>query len=130
MLPRLLAALLALALLPALAEPVHADGASPHAPSFVTAQDSGGLALVSWSPGEEAADFYRVYGLDGAALVPLDSADGFSARVPGGYAGYAVAGVKVGAESPPVRACIVIDPTGPAIGLVPPCDALPLDVPP
>lgn len=120
---RPIAVLLALALLPALAAPVRA-GAEAYAPLAVVAQAAWDLAAVAWAPGTEAADHYRVYGLDGASLVFLNATSGLTTMVEGGFGAYAVSGVKTGVESQAVTACVEVDPTRPAVVLSSPCDVL------
>lgn len=82
-------------------------------------------ALVAWVPGAGAADSYRVYGaLPGGGLARLGEAPAdaeASLVVPGGYAAYAVAGVRGGVESGLVYAagpsCVTIDQDPPGVGV-------------
>lgn len=76
------------------------------APSDAVASGSGPMAVLAWTPGEVAADSYRVYGLSPsqAPLLLLDTATTvspitFAASVPGGFSEYAVSGVLGGQES-------------------------------
>lgn len=101
--PRLPAALLALALL---AIPTSRADTS-HAPLAVgAAVVSDSFALVTWTTGQAPADYYKVYGIrNGAATfltqtnTPLPGETG-DVVVPGGYSTYAVSGVSGGIESP------------------------------
>ena len=74
----------------------------------------GGAVVVSWVPGTEPADAYRVYGIlgDGARVLLAPNVTGYETSVPGGYTGYAVSGVKLTVESDPIPAvyetCVVI----------------------
>ena len=109
--PLLLAAL-------ALLAPTVAGDATLARPLAAFASESGAGALVTWIPGPERADFYRVYGLRDGALVPIPEATttGTSAEVPSGFTAYGVTAVRDGAESAPVLAvrggtgyCVYLD---------------------
>lgn len=91
-------------LITGLALPASADsGSERYAPSLVASVTQGDeVALVSWIPGPEVADYYNVYGVsDSGVPTPLASAQSsdLPARVAGGYSTYAVSGVKLGIES-------------------------------
>lgn len=106
------------------APPAHA--AYAFAPLAVVAghasTDDGSVAFVAWSRGSEAADEYRVYGVNGTNFELLQVETGTGTRVPAGYSAYAVTGVLLGVESDPVYALIVpcvhvnLFPPGYAIG--------------
>lgn len=108
---------------------VGADEAATYAPSRVKVEDpSSPVALVSWLPGIEPADSFRVYGGTGAGLVLLLDTAGtaapfsLAALVPSGYDAYAVTGVRAGVESPPVfgsatTCSIYVETRPPGVGL-------------
>lgn len=76
------------------------------APLGVAAASAGAEVVVSWLPGAQPADSYRVYGLSegGAVVLLLDTAETanpgvLAATVEAGWSSYAVSGVWSGAES-------------------------------
>jgi hypothetical protein len=110
--PLLLAAL-------ALLAPTVAGDATLARPLAAFAFDSEGGALVTWTPGPEPADSFRIYGVRDGARVPLADATATqtSAEVPTGFTAYAVTAMRDGAESAPVIAinggatyCVTVDP--------------------
>lgn len=112
--PLVLTALLVLA--------ASAEAREPWAPLAVNAAATSvafvGVVVVSWVPGAQLADEYKVYGVSGTELVLVALAAGTSATVPPGYPGYAVSGVLDGVESEAVNALTI------------PCATLDLDPPP
>lgn len=95
----------------------------PTQPLAAVAFVSGSTTTVSWTPGPEGADTYRIYGLTAEGMAWLSDAtpDETSVLVPVGYSGYAVTGIKNGQESEATRALIVRDLTDPpqCIGIEP-----------
>lgn len=116
---------LLLALGPAIAD--DAGAAFAPASSIAGQLDVAGV-LVSWKPGEELADAYRVYGLSGDIRTRLaewsaENTGEASVMVPNGYAEYGVVGIRGGVESPLVLSTLVdLDD--------PPCLSVVIDVPP
>lgn len=114
---------LALLLAPLLAPLVASQPAEPWAPLAVSAAAiQGAGAAVSWLPGSESADSYRVYGIgaDGSKTLLEENVTQLSAPVPTGFHAYAVSGVKLGVESDAVTAvesCIEISIQPPDVGL-------------
>lgn len=102
-----------------------AQAAYAYAPLAVVAghasTDSGTvLAFVAWTRGSEAADEYRVYGVNGTTFELLQVESGTGTPVPAGYSTYAVTGVLLGVESDPVYAtivpCVYVEPVPPPPG--------------
>lgn len=95
-----LAVVLALVLMP---QAISAS-APPYAPEAVLAIKLTDRAFVTWVPGDEAPDFYNVYGITDHGRELLNSttadADTIGTLVPVGFRTYGVTGVKNGVESP------------------------------
>lgn len=116
---------LALALiLAAFLAPLTASQApAPYAPMAASvASIQGAAAVVSWVPGSEPADSYRVYGVasDGSKTLLDQNVTQLSAPVPAGFHAYAVSGVKLGIESEAITAfgsCIEVSIQPPAVGI-------------
>lgn len=71
-------------------------------PLAATTIVSDGEAFITWTPGEESADEYRVYGLVGEVMHLLDVVtDATVTQVPATYSQYAITGVKHELESEP-----------------------------
>lgn len=128
--PRVVPLVVALVLL----LPTVASDATITRPIAAFAFESNGGAVVSWIPGPEPADFYRVYGVRGETLVPLVDVTEMRAEVPLGFPAYGVTAVSGGVESTPAIAvltglCVYVDWT-----VVPPayaigdCDDIPAKV--
>lgn len=90
-------ALAVLALMPPAAEGSQEDWAPT---DVVTASTPSG-AFVTWGPGTQVADQYKVYGVNGSHPVFLQFADQpfFELDPSASFPSYAVSGVKNGAES-------------------------------
>lgn len=91
------------ALLLAASAPVFASGdvVDPVRPVAAVAVGLGSSALVSWVPGPEAPDFFKIYGVRNDTLAFLSVADpnATTATVEGGFPQYAVTAVRDGVES-------------------------------
>lgn len=122
MFPRAVLLLAALVLVP-----LHVGvGSAPgFAPSAVAALPVGGSVFISWVPGAEPADAFRVYGISESGALALlaetarGDASGALAVVPAGFAGYAVSGVRGDVESGPVMAfipCVYVQTEPPGVG--------------
>ena len=127
MFPRLAAALLLLAPLMSTVQ-AEEDPNALSQPVWVAAASLGDQVLVSWTPGIDAAEEYRVYGVIHGVLMHLDTVHGeFSTTVAQGYSSYGVSAVKDGVESRPTFAamvtgvCVTVhdDPPGVAVGQCP-----------
>lgn len=117
---------LVLLVLALLAPSASSESSGAYAPRHVSvlAWDPSGSA-VSWIPGEEAADSFRVYGFTsgGTRELLLDTAETPTPLAPfavvqGGYLAYGVSGVAGGAETRVVLAgpCYYVQTNPPGIG--------------
>lgn len=127
-------ALICFVMLAAAQMPLASATPGAYAPSVVVASDVRDVTgLISWVPGREMADSFRVYGIAGSPVL-LGEANGtdnpveaLSMTVPGGFQTYAVSGVKNGVESRLVFAlgndseedCIIVAPPDVIINCIP-----------
>ena len=73
--------------------------ATPWAPTAAESFSTEAGTLVTWAPGTELADSYRVYGVTSSGATLLSTTPSLSAIVAPGYESYVVTGVKDGVES-------------------------------
>lgn len=97
---------LGLAMLVLLAPLAAGEDSAAFAPVGVATAPIGTEVAVSWAPGTEPADSYRIYGVsrEGAITLLLDTAEtenpsSLAAVVESGWNSYAVSGVSGGVES-------------------------------